>query len=170
MSGIDWEKYAQFCEDSYAPAIERFAGTLRTAASVATKLSTPVYVGAMKANLVTVLRTTIDILKQMSEAQPDEANRKKIRWKTVEDRMRETWLDRLCGIESLLIVRDYRSTRIQNRSSDLEGLYLWINSLQGKEELISLTVRRICEETALFTRNDVPQIMELARFGALTPR
>ena len=82
----------------------------------------------------------------------------------------ETWLDRLCGIESLLIARDYRSTRIQNRPSDLEGLYLWINSFQGKEELISLTVRRICEETALFTRNDVPQIMELARFGALTPR
>lgn len=170
MSGIDWDRYAQFCEDSYAPAIERFAGTLRTAASVATKLSVPVYAGAMKASLVTVLRTTTDILKQVCEEQSGDAYRKKIRWKTVEDRMRESWIDRLCGIDSLLIAQDYRNTRIQNRASDQEGLYLWISSLQGQEALISRMIRQIYEETALFTRQDVPRIMEFALLGSRTPR
>ena len=165
MSGIDWERYAKLCEESYTPAVERFANSLRAATSVATKLSTPVFAGALKANLVTVLRTMTGILKQVSESQLSGEKQRKIRWRDVENRMRELWFDRLSGIDNLPIAQDYIHTRIQNRPSDLNGLYEWICSLHNKESEIDVLERRILEETALFTRRDVPDLMELAQLG-----
>ena len=170
MSGIDWKRYAQLCDDLNASAIERFTEALRKSAGVATRQSIPVYTGAMKASLATMLRQMTDILRQMSESELREEDREKIRWNRVKEQMREAWFGRLCRIENLPIVVDYMNTRIENKPSDTEGLYRWANSLKGNEKEIARIARRIREETALFEREDVPGIMELARLGVRVPR
>ena len=170
MSGIDWKRYAQICDDLNAPAMERFTETLRKSAGVATLQSMPAYTGAMKASLATMLRQMTDLLKQMSETGLREEDREKIRWNRIKEQMREAWFGRLCGIENLPIAVDYMNTRIQNRPSDMEGLYRWVNSFQGNEKEIARIARRIREETALFEKEDVPAIMELARLGVRAPK
>ena len=170
MSGIDWKRYAQLCDDLNASAVERFTEALRKSAGVATRQSIPAYTGAMKASLVTMLRQMTDILKQMSESELREEDREKIRWNRVKGQMREVWFGRLCGIENFPLVTDYMNTRIQNRPSDMESLYRWANSLRGNEKEIARIARRIREETALFEREDVPGIMELARLVVRVPR
>ena len=170
MSGIDWKRYAQLCDDLNAPAMERFTEALRKSAGVATRQSIPVYTGAMKASLATMLRQMTDLLKQMSESELGEKDLEKIRWNRVKEQMREAWFERLCNVENLPIVADYMNTRIQNRPSDMESLYRWVNSFQGNEKEIARIARRIREETALFEKEDVPAIMELARLGVRAPK
>ena len=99
-----------------------------------------------------------------------EEDREKIHWNKVKTQMREAWFERLCEIENLPIVVDYRNTRIQNRPSDMESLYRWVNSFQGNEKEIARIACRIREETALFEKEDVPAIMELARLGVRAPK
>ena len=165
MSGIDWKRYTQLCEESYTQAIERFALSLRRAAGVATCLSMPVYTGTMTANLVTVLRQMTDILKQLAQKQLTEKEQHSICWRDVEERMREVWFGRLSGIDNLPLAADYVNTRIHNRRSDSDALYMWISTLQSDYSEIERIVGRIREETALFTSEDVPLIMEAAQLG-----
>jgi hypothetical protein len=119
----------------------------------------------MKANLVTILRGMTDILKQMSREYLPQEECESIRWKTVTDRMRETWFERLSRIDHLLIAVDYMQVRLQNKASDYEGLYRWVSSLQNQEDEIRRITERIQEEALAFTRQEVPQILELARLG-----
>ena len=170
MSGIDWNRYTQLCEDIYTPAIDRFADTLRKAAGVATIQSMPIYTGTMKANLVTVFMEMKRILKQMAKAQLPEEEWNRIRWRDVEERMRETWFKRLCGIKNLPIADDYVQTRIYNKSSDSVGLCQWVSSLQKKPSEINHLAGQIFKETALFILKDVPEIMEFAKLGIRKPR
>ena len=165
MGGIDWERYTTLCQKTYMPAIDRFSNMLRTASGVATYQSIPVFAGAMKANLVTILRGMTDILKQMSREYLPQEECESIRWKNVTDRMRETWLERLSRIDHLLIAVDYMQVRLQNKASDYEGLYRWVSSLQNQEDEIRRITERIQEEALAFTRQEVPQILELARLG-----
>lgn len=165
MSGIDWEKYTALCEKACQPAIGRFSKMLLTASGVSTPQSIPVYAGAMKANLVTVLREMTDILKRMSkDSLPGEAY-ENIRWKAVTDRMREAWFGRLCKIDRLTIAADYVNTRLQNRKPDYEGLYQWVSSLQNQQDEVRKITERIQEETLVFARSEVPEILELAQLG-----
>ena len=82
MGGIDWERYTTLCQKTYMPAIDRFSNMLRTASGVATYQSIPVFAGAMKANLVTILRGMTDILKQMSREYLPQEECESIRWKS----------------------------------------------------------------------------------------
>ena len=169
MSEIDWKRYAQLCDDLNISAMERFTETLRKSAGVSTLQSIPVYTGAMKASLATMLRQMTDILKQMCESELKQEDLAKIHWNKVKELMRGAWFERLRGIENLPIVVDYMNTRILNRPSDIEGLYRWVNSFQGKDKEIARIACRIQEETALFEREDVPGIMERARLGVRAP-
>lgn len=165
MSGIDWKRYTQLCEESNTQTIERFAISLRRAAGVATYLSMPVYTGTMTANLVTMLRQMTDILKYLAGKQLTEEEQRSIRWRDVEERMREVWFGRLCGIDRFPLAADYVNTRIHNRHSDNDALYMWINTMQNDYSQIEHIVGRIREETALFTSEDVPLIMDAAQLG-----
>ena len=79
--------------------------------------------------------------------------------------MREAWFERLSRIDHLLIAVDYMQVRLQNKASDYEGLYRWVSSLQNQEDEIRRITERIQEEALAFTRQEVPQILELARLG-----
>ena len=165
MGEIDWKKYAQLCDDASVTAIDRFDQSLRKAAGVATNQSIPVYTGAMKASLVTVLRQMTEILKQLAEKQLSESEYETIHWKDVEDRMRESYFQRLCAIDNMQIAVEYTNTRLMNRPSDQEAVYRWVYSLHNKDREICRIVRRTTEESSAFVREDVPRILELAQLG-----
>lgn len=165
MGEIDWKRYAQLCDDASVSAIDRFDQSLRKAAGVATNQSIPVYTGAMKASLVTVLRQMGDILKQLAGRQLSEAEYELIHWKDVEDRMRETFFQRLCAIENMQIAAEYVNTRLMNKPSDQEAVYRWVYRLQSNDDEIRRIVRRTTEAASAFVREDVPRIMELAQLG-----
>lgn len=165
MGEIDWKRYAQLCDDASVSAIDRFDQSLRKASGVATCQSIPVFTGAMKGSLVTILRQMSDILKQLARIRLSEKEYETIRWKDVEDRMRETYFRRLCGIDNMQIAVEYVNTRLKNRPSDQEAVYRWVYSLQNKDQEISRIVQRTAEEVSAFAREDVPRIMELAQMG-----
>lgn len=165
MDGIDWNRYAQICENSSADAIERFAASLRRAVSVATNQSIPIYEGEMRGSLVTVLRRMTDILKRFAAEQMPEQEQKKLRWKDVEDRMREAYFARLSRIGNMQVAVEYVNTRLQGKPSDRAAVYQWVNDLQSDPGEIDRIIRRTSEETGAFAREDVPGIMEVARLG-----
>lgn len=162
MQGIDWNKYEQLCEDSVAPVIGRFETTLCRAAGVATKQSIPIYTGAMKGCLVTALRQMTDILKQMAAEKASEEAGDRIRWKNTEERMREAYFERLCGIDGMQIAVEYVNTRLRNQPSDKDGIYRWVGSFQKNDRKISRIVRQVMEASMAFAREDVPGILETA--------
>jgi hypothetical protein len=165
MGIIDWKRYVRLCEEASAPAIDRFAQTLRKAAGVATNQSMPVYEGALKGSLVTVLRQMTDILKHMARLQLQEKEYGRIRWKDVEDRMREVFFQRLCAIENMYVATEYVNTRLRNLPSDQEMMYQWVYGLQNKEDEIDRIAGRISAEAAAFASEDVPRIIDLAQTG-----
>ncbi len=165
MGEIDWNRYARLCSEATSPTVGRFAQSLRSAAVVATNQSIPVYTGAMKACLITALRQSTDILKRLARVYLAPEEKDRIRWKDVEEKMREVYFDRLGRIEGMQIAREYISTRIHNKPSDQEGIYRWVNSLRGREDEIARIVSRTGEEIAAFASQDVPEIIELARLG-----
>ena len=165
MGKFDWKQYAHLCEDASASAIDRFAQTLRRASGVATNQSIPVYTGTMKGCLVTVLRQMTDILKHLAKIQLPEEAYDRIPWKSVEDRMRDQFFQRLCAIDNMQIAVEYTNTRLMNRPSDQEAVYRWVYSLHNKDREICRIVRRTTEESSAFVREDVPRILELAQLG-----
>ena len=165
MGKFDWKQYAHLCEDASASAIDRFAQTLRRASGVATNQSIPVYTGTMKGCLVTVLRQMTDILKHLAKIQLPEEAYDRIPWKSVEDRMRDQFFQRLCAIGNMQIAIEYVNTRLKNLPQDQGGVYQWVYSLQNDGEEIDRIIQALTREAAAFAREDVPRIMEMAQLG-----
>ncbi len=165
MTEIDWKQYEGLCSEMAAPAVERFTDTLRKATVVATEQSIPVYSGAMRGSLVTVLRQMIDILKKLSEARLESSQLEKIRWKHVEDGMRETYFLRLADIKDMYVAREYAACRIQGKTAEKGQMYQWVYSLHGKEKEIERIGRQILEQTRAFAGEDVPKILEAELLG-----
>ena len=156
----------RLCEEKISSAIDRFAQTLRKAAGVATNQSMPVYEGALKGSLVTVLRQMTDILKHMARLQLQEKEYGRIRWKDVgrPDTGGCSILG-LCAIENMYVATEYVNTRLRNLPSDQEMMYQWVYGLQNKEDEIDRIAGRISAEAAAFASEDVPRIIDLAQTG-----
>ena len=161
MEGIDWKRYTHLCEELTAPAIERFEANLRKAAALATMQSISAYSGAMKGNLITVLRHMTDTLKKLARTQLSKDDQERINWKKVEDRMREDYFERLSMICNLPVVEDYRKARFQNKPCDCEQICQWVNTLWRNEDEVVRIIAQIREETAAFAAENVPRILDV---------
>lgn len=161
MVGIDWNRYAQMCEESAGPAIDRFEESLRKSAGMATNQSIPVYMGLMKGSLVTVLRQMTDILEQLAQKQLSKTERKKMHWKELEARMREAYFERLAAIDNMMIAEEYLNTRVRNKPSDYAGVYRWVSSLRNNDKEIRRIASRVREETSAFAKENAPDVLEL---------